>query len=209
MVVVDQTTKPILGSDGLLGQLGIPLDVGQILNTATNLTGSNSGNSDLFQNALQRVNSEGALGSINDQTVLNAHQHVYKGSGSGVNSNDIGAAAALETLKSMVTGGAQGRFPPPPSQLMVGAGNSNDAFVGMAMSEAAKRYDALHMQGSVSSGDRQEAVSNAAKTALQLISQAGGTSGGKSGGGGEGGIIGNLLGGQGGGPVQGLLGNIL
>jgi hypothetical protein len=93
--------------------------------------------------------------------------------------------------------------------LILGVGNSNDAFVGMAMSEAAKRFDSLQMQGNVSSGGRQEAVSNAAKTALQLISQAGGASGGKSGSGGQGGILGNLLGGQGGGPVQGLLGNIL
>ena len=106
MLVVDQTTKPITsklpGSDD--GLLGLPLDVSQIINTATSLTGS--GNADIFQKALEQVNSQHAIGSLNDQAILSAHKQVYGGglNVSGVDSSSIGAAAALESLKSMVSG---------------------------------------------------------------------------------------------------------
>ena len=119
--------------------------------------------------------------------------------------------------------------------MLVGA-RSDDAFVGMAMSEAAKRFDELKEQGKVHTGNKEDAVANAAKTAVQLLSQAGdksengggGLLGGLLGsqGGGQGGLLGGLLGPQGatqrGGPVggsqgraqggaprSGLLGNIL
>jgi len=101
--VVDQTTKPITGL------LGLPLDISQILGTATNLTGST--NPDVFQKALDEVSSQGTIGSLNERTVLTAHQKLYQGGldPTGIDSNSIGAAASLETLKSMVSGtGVQG-----------------------------------------------------------------------------------------------------
>jgi hypothetical protein len=106
---VDQTTKPITQL------LGIPLDISEVLKVATNLTGGlggtgSSGSPD-FQNALQGVNAQGSLGTINDQAILHAHQQVYSGNmGAGVDANTVGAAAALQSLKSLVTGGTQGIF---------------------------------------------------------------------------------------------------
>jgi len=71
ILVVDQTTKPITGL------LGLPLDISQILGTATNLTGS--ANPDVFEKALEQVSSQGTIGSLNEQTILTAHQKLYQG----------------------------------------------------------------------------------------------------------------------------------
>ena len=233
ILVVDQTTKPIVGL------LGLPLDISQILGTATNLTGS--ANPDVFEKALEQVSSQGAIGSLNEQTILTAHQKLYQAGPdvTGIDSSSIGAAASLQTLKSMVSG-AQGIILSYIVLMLVG-GRSDNTFVGMAMSEAAKRFDQLNEQGKVHSGNKEDAVANAAKTAVQLLSQArakpenggGGLLGGllssQGGGqGGGGGLLGGLLGPQGGtrgggggllggsqggtqsgNPRSGLLGNIL
>ena len=76
----------------------------------------------------------------------------------------------------------------------------------MAMSEASNKFDQLNEQGNAHLGNKQEAVSKAAETAMQLITSAGGNAASA-----EGGIIGNLGSqgkGQDGGPVSELLGKI-
>ena len=109
MVVTDQTVEPI--SSGILGSdsiAGLPLNVSKITDIASQL--SDPADSTLFENALRNVEPQAALGSVNEQAILSAHEQIYKGSigaVTGVDTNSIGSAAALETLKSMVSG-AQG-----------------------------------------------------------------------------------------------------
>jgi hypothetical protein len=62
---------------------------------------------------------------------VNAHQQFYGGGGNlnqQANSSGMGSAAALQALKHF-TGGASGNTQ---------SGNSQNAFIGMAMSEASK-----------------------------------------------------------------------
>jgi hypothetical protein len=89
--------------------------------------------------------------------------------------------------------------------LMVG-GQNNNAFMGMAMSEAAKMFDQHDGQGNVQSGNKQDAVSSAAGMAMKLLSS---SSGGVGTGGS--GIAGLLMGGGGGGAGQlmGLVGKFM
>jgi hypothetical protein len=84
--------------------------------------------------------------------------------------------------------------------LMVG-GQNNNAFMGMAMSEAAKMFDQHDGQGNVQSGNKQDAVSSAAGMAMKLLSS---SSGGVGSGGS--GIAGLLMGGGGGGGAGQLMG---
>lgn len=86
----------------------------------------------------------------------------------------MGSAAAIQALK-MFTGGGSGS-----SQ----GGNSQNAFVGMAMGQAAKLFDSQASQGNVAGGDSKEsAVQKAGEMALKMYMQSqGGGSGGGAGG---------------------------
>ena len=73
----------------------------------------------------------------------------------------------------MFTGGGSGN-----SQ----QGNSQNAFVGMAMAEASKLFDNQSSQGNVSSGaSKESAVQQAGEMALKMYMQSQGGSGGASG----------------------------
>lgn len=63
-------------------------------------------------------------------------------------------------------------------------GSSQNAFMGMAMSQAAKLFDQQSASGNVASGaSKQDAVSSAAQMALKMFmkSEMGGSSGGSGG----------------------------
>jgi hypothetical protein len=61
-------------------------------------------------------------------------------------------------------------------------GNSQNAFVGMAMAEASKLFDNQSSQGNVSSGaSKESAVQQAGEMALKMYMQSQGGSGGASG----------------------------
>ena len=84
----------------------------------------------------------------------------------------MGAASAMQALK-MFTGGGSGG-----SQ----GGNSQNAFIGMAMGQAAKLFDQQSSQGNVASGaSKQSAVQQAGEMALKMYMQSQGGSGGSSG----------------------------
>jgi hypothetical protein len=86
----------------------------------------------------------------------------------------MGAAAAMQALK-MFSGGQSGNS---------SSGNSQNAFVGIAMAQASKLFDQQSSQGKVSSGSTKEsAVQQAGEMALKMYlkSQGGGSSGGMSG----------------------------
>lgn len=71
----------------------------------------------------------------------------------------MGAAAAIQALK-MFSGGQSGN-----SQ----GGNSQNAFVGMAMAQASKLFDQQDSQGNVQGGDNKEsAVQKAGEMALKM-----------------------------------------
>jgi len=79
---------------------------------------------------------------------------------------------------------------------------NNNAFIGKAMSEAAKLFDQHAAQGNVQQGSKQDAVSSAAGMAMKLLM----SSGGNVGSGGSG-IAGLLMGaaGSGGGNAGQLM----
>lgn len=81
----------------------------------------------------------------------------------------MGSAAAMQALK-MFSGGGSGN-----SQ----GGNSQNAFLGMAMAEAGKLFDQQSSQGNVASGATKEsAIQQAGEMALKFYMQSQGSSGG-------------------------------
>ena len=85
---------------------------------------------------------------------------------------------------------------------------NNNAFVGMAMSEAAKMFDQHAAQGNVQQGSKQDAISSAAQMAMKLLSSSGGNVG--SGGSGIAGLLmGGGSGGGGAGQLMGLVGKLM
>jgi len=60
----------------------------------------------MFSNAIQHIMSGNHSGPIDEDDAINAHQQVYSqdNSGGGLNSGAIGSAAALQALKSFVSG---------------------------------------------------------------------------------------------------------
>jgi hypothetical protein len=71
----------------------------------------------------------------------------------------MGAAAAMQALK-MFSGGGSGN-----SQ----SGNSQNAFVGMAMAQASKLFDQQSASGNVASdASKESAIQQAAETAFKM-----------------------------------------
>jgi len=67
----------------------------------------NSADQGMFSQALQHMQSGNHTGPVNEQDALNAHQQVYSqgGGAGGLAAGSIGTAAALQTLKGMLSGG--------------------------------------------------------------------------------------------------------
>jgi hypothetical protein len=81
----------------------------------------------------------------------------------------MGSAAAMQALK-MFTGGQSGA---------TAQGNSQNAFVGMAMAEASKLFDQQAGQGNVASGaNKQSAIQQAGEMALKMYMKSQGGGGG-------------------------------
>merc|ERR1712098_514915 len=90
-------------------------------------------------------------------------------------SGSMGAAAAMQALK-MFSGGGSGNTQ---------QGNSQNAFVGMAMAEASKLFDNQSSQGNVANASKESTVQKAGEMALKMYMksqiQGGGGSSGASG----------------------------
>ncbi|KAH6634005.1 hypothetical protein B0J18DRAFT_470719 [Chaetomium sp. MPI-SDFR-AT-0129] len=122
---------------------------------------------------------------IDEKHTIESHKQFF-GSGDSqgpASSSSVGSAAALQALK-LFTSGNQGQAQ--------GKGGQN-AFVGLAMAQAAKLFDAQASQGNVEPGaDKQSAVKKAGETALKLYLKSKGGSAGAGAGVGGGGVDGLL-----------------
>ncbi|KAK4241817.1 hypothetical protein C8A03DRAFT_29983 [Achaetomium macrosporum] len=96
-------------------------------------------------------------------------------------SSSLGSAAAMEALKLFTSGGTG-----------ASQSQSQSAFVGLAMAQAAKLFDAQASQGKVApEADKQSVVMKAGEMALKMYLKSHGTQGGS--GSGSGGGAGGLL----------------
>ncbi|KAI1392850.1 uncharacterized protein F4822DRAFT_143148 [Hypoxylon trugodes] len=134
-----------------------------------------SGNSDLFSNllgALTQKKQSLADEDVDEEDAVKQHKRYFERRDDDDDEADdksMGSAAALQALK-MFTGGQSGSSH---------EGNSQSAFVGMAMAEASKLFDQKASQGKVSSDSSKEsAVMKAGEMALKMYlkSQGGGGS---------------------------------
>jgi hypothetical protein len=114
---------------------------------------------------------------VDEMDLVEQHKNFFGGSGGAPNAtpSGMGAASAMQALK-MFTGGQQA------AQVGQGPAGAQNAFVGMAMGEAAKLFESQSSQGNMSSGTtKNEVVQQAAKTALKMFMQGGGGAGGTGG----------------------------
>ena len=128
---------------------------------------------------------------MDEKHITDAHSQVY-GSDDGANvpASTLGSAAALQTLKSfMSSGGNTGNN---------SGGDFQTKMIGLAMSEAAKRFESSGNQG-----DKQDAVSGAAATMMKLLVQSKLSGGSNSGG--AAGELTSLMGGSNSGGLGSLL----
>ncbi|KAK4129651.1 hypothetical protein N657DRAFT_660940 [Parathielavia appendiculata] len=121
---------------------------------------------------------------IDEEDAVQSHRKLF-GLGSfssaaePVSSSSLGSAAAMQALKIFTSGETT-----PQSQ-------SQSAFVGLAMAQAAKLFDAQASQGNIAPGaDKQSAVMQAGELALKMYLKSHGSQGGGAGGdGGVGGLL--------------------
>ncbi|CZT47042.1 uncharacterized protein RSE6_07565 [Rhynchosporium secalis] len=140
-----------------------------------------SGESSIFSSVLSSLSqNKQHIGNsnLNEQDAVQSHQQFFGGGGGGggqANSGSMGAAAAMQALK-MFSGGSSGNTQ---------KGNSQNAFVGMAMAEASKLFDHQSSQGNVSNANKESTVQKAGEMALKMFMksqmQGGGGSSGASG----------------------------
>merc|ERR1712230_23908 len=138
-----------------------------------------SGDSSLFSSILSSLGqNKQSIGNsnLNEQDAVQSHQQFFgNGGGSQADSGSMGAAAAMQALK-MFSGGGSGNTQ---------QGNSQNAFVGMAMAEASKLFDNQSSQGNVANASKESTVQKAGEMALKMYMksqiQGGGGSSGASG----------------------------
>lgn len=109
-----------------------------------------------------------------------AHDQAYSGgNAAGLPASGMGAAAAMQAFKMFTGGGAStGAGAPAGAGGATGAagasagaaagGNPQSQMLAMAMAEASKLFDS---QGGAASGNKQEAITSAAKMAMKLLMQ--------------------------------------
>ncbi|KAK3299960.1 uncharacterized protein B0H64DRAFT_369270 [Chaetomium fimeti] len=103
-------------------------------------------------------------------------------------SSSLGNAAAMQALKLFTSSGSSDSSAAAPPQ-------SQNAFVGLAMAQAAKLFDAQSSQGNVEAGaDKQSVVRKAGEMALKMYLKSKGGAGAGGAAGGAGGGVEGLLG---------------
>jgi hypothetical protein len=101
------------------------------------------------------------ISSLSLTDAVQSHQQFFGGGGGGgqASTGAMGSAAAMQALK-MFSGGQSGN---------THEGNSQNAFVGMAMGQASKLFDQQSANGNVESGASKESViQQAAESALKM-----------------------------------------
>jgi len=120
---------------------------------------------------------------IDEEDAVQSHRQFFGlggGAAAPASSSSLGNAAAMQALKMFTSGGGDS------SQQH---GQSQNAFVGLAMAQAAKLFDSQASQGNVQSGaDKESVVMKAGEMALKMYMKQGGAGGG--GGGGAAGLMG-------------------
>ncbi|WVF69820.1 hypothetical protein IAT40_004599 [Kwoniella sp. CBS 6097] len=133
-------------------------------------------NSNLFSTAMSFLGGMNKDDNdVDEDRVQQEHQQAYgQGNASNMSANSIGAAAAMQALKSFTSGGSPAAGS--------GGGDMQSKMIGMAMSEAAKLFD---QSGGAATGNKQDAVTSAGQVIMKLLLKSqfsGMTGGGNSGG---------------------------
>ncbi|KAH0260793.1 hypothetical protein KCU91_g14407, partial [Aureobasidium melanogenum] len=133
-----------------------------------------SGDSNMFSNALGMLSGHKAQqGDVDEDDAMRQHQQFYGGAGQPhpASSGSMGSAAAMQALKMFNQGGSSSGNGP----------QSQNDFIGLAMSQAAKLFDQQSSQGNVhQSASKQDAISSAAQMALKMYMKSQGGGGGSS-----------------------------
>ncbi|SAM82615.1 uncharacterized protein UBRO_05142 [Ustilago bromivora] len=139
------------------GGNGGGFDFSQLINLAQ---GNSSGNHDssLFSQAASFLQNQGDNQNVDEQRLLQDHDEVNNQSGSN-SSGQIGNAAALSAIKSVLGGGGNNNNS--------GGGDFKSKLISAAMSHAADLYDQKDGQGQAQ-GNKQDAVNQAAQMAMSL-----------------------------------------
>ncbi|KIS01754.1 beta-flanking protein [Cryptococcus deuterogattii 2001/935-1] len=161
------------------GNSGLPnIDCNTAVSAANEHNSNGNENSSLFNSALSFIgNMNKNDTNIDEEKVQRDHQQAYgQGNTSGMTSSSLGAAAALQALKSFTSGAAD------TSGNKQGGGDMQSKIMGMAMSEAAKLFDS---SGGNIQGNKQDAVTSAGQVIMKMMlkSQVSGMIGGSNSGG--------------------------
>ncbi|OXG12866.1 beta-flanking protein [Cryptococcus neoformans Tu401-1] len=161
------------------GNSGFPsIDSNTAVSAANEHNSNGNENSSLFSSALSFIGNLNKNDTdIDEEKVQRDHQQVYgQGNTGGMTSSSLGAAAAMQALKSFTSGGAD------TSSNKQGGGDMQSKIMGMAMSEAAKLFDS---SGGNVQGNKQDAITSAGQVIMKLMlkSQVSGMIGGSNSGG--------------------------
>jgi hypothetical protein len=119
---------------------------------------------------------------------VKSHQRFFSSSSSSssnppaeqATSSSLGSAAALEALKLFTSGSGSGDDK---TKTQSPSDNSQSAFIGLAMAQAAKLFDKQASEGNVAAGtDKQSVVMKAGEMALKLYLKSHGSGQGAAGG---------------------------
>lgn len=143
-----------------------------------------SADSSLFSTllgTLQQKKASLAQEDIDEEDAVKQHRRHYEADDDNeVDDRSMGSAAAMQALK-LFSGGGSGS---------TASGNSQSAFVGIAMAEASKLFDQKSSQGKVSSGaSKESAIMQAGEMALKFYMKSQGGQQSSSSGGGASGLL--------------------
>ncbi|KAL4803034.1 hypothetical protein BDV18DRAFT_163560 [Aspergillus unguis] len=142
-------------------QSGAGGDLNPALSHASAHSSSNA-DSSLFSQALNFVQERQSSGRYNDddnideEHAVNSHKR-YEEGGANMDSNELGAGAAMKALQSFTSGSGEG----------TGGGRDKNAFIGMAMAKAEEMWEVKNGKGEAS-GDKQSAINQAAEMAFKM-----------------------------------------
>ncbi|KAK0391986.1 hypothetical protein NLU13_1484 [Sarocladium strictum] len=153
--------KPQGGAGGLLSSFGVD---SSFLNNATSEASKragSSGDADMFSSIVSAIGGKEhklAQEDIDEEDAVKNHKQEYKeGGNKEADENSMGTAAAVQALKLWNQGEA-------------GDKQDKGSFLGLAMSEASKLFDAKAANGDVKSGtDKQSVIQQAGEVAMKLF----------------------------------------
>ncbi|OWZ32981.1 beta-flanking protein [Cryptococcus neoformans c45] len=145
------------------GNSGFPsIDSNTAVSAANEHNSNGNENSSLFSSALSFIGNMNKNDTdIDEEKVQRDHQQAYgQGNTGGMTSSSLGAAAAMQAIKSFTSGGTD------TSSNKQGGGDMQSKIMGMAMSEAAKLFDS---SGGNVQGNKQDAITSAGQVIMKLM----------------------------------------